>query len=266
MNKDQIPKRIFYVWGAGERKRRDVNTCILSWKLAMPDYEIIEINEKSTEYFDFQKELQENRWFREIYSRKMYAYVADYIRVNVLYKHGGIYLDTDVFALKSLDKFLSEPAFVGIQGNTKEIGQEWVEPAILGAKKENKFLELVANFYQNEIWNSPLYMIPDIFQHFLSCNYSVNKFPDKQNQGIIHLNDITLYPEEYFIPCRLNQEFTFDKIGEKTHTVHLFEGSWNKPEIRYFLKNKHKYPLYFINIMGFLKHLFRLRLGVLQKK
>ena len=29
---NDIPKRIFYVWGAGEPKKRDVNLCILTWK------------------------------------------------------------------------------------------------------------------------------------------------------------------------------------------------------------------------------------------
>ena len=48
-----IPKRIFYVWGAGERKPRDVQVCIQTWRQIMPDYEIIEINENSNQYFDF---------------------------------------------------------------------------------------------------------------------------------------------------------------------------------------------------------------------
>ena len=38
-----IPKRIFYVWGANEPKRPDVELCIKTWKYANPDYEIIEI-------------------------------------------------------------------------------------------------------------------------------------------------------------------------------------------------------------------------------
>ena len=39
-----IPKRIFYVWGANERKPRDVLACIQSWRQNCADYEIIEIN------------------------------------------------------------------------------------------------------------------------------------------------------------------------------------------------------------------------------
>lgn len=251
-----IPKRIFYVWGAGEKKRRDVNLCLLSWREKLPDYEIIEINEESKKYFDFQKELETNRWFRTVYERKMYAFVADYVRVKILYEHGGIYLDTDVAVLKNFDRFLNEPAFVGIQGNYKEIAQEWTEPAILGAQKGNKFIGRVLDFYNEKIWQEPVYMIPDIFQYFLAKDYGIKSYLDKENQEIIALGDITLYPERYFIPYRLNQEFSFDCIEEDTHTIHLWGGAWNKQGARYFLKNKHRYSIRRIDMMLKLKKLF----------
>ena len=50
-----IPKRIFYVWGANEKKPRAVQVCVQTWRQIMPDYEIIEINENNTKYFDFKK-------------------------------------------------------------------------------------------------------------------------------------------------------------------------------------------------------------------
>ena len=115
-----IPKRIFYVWGAGERKPRDVQVCIQTWRQIMPDYEIIEINENSNQYFDFNENLRTNKFFRTVYENKMWAYVADYIRIKTLYDHGGIYFDTDVSAVRPLDKFLKNRAFVGIQ-NTEYV-------------------------------------------------------------------------------------------------------------------------------------------------
>ena len=242
-----IPKRIFYVWGAGEKKRRDVNLCLLSWKREMPDFEIIEINENSVEYFNFQEELKQNVYFKAVYERKMHAFTADYIRLKVLYEHGGIYLDTDVFALKSLDKFLNEPAFVGIQGNTQDTDYDWVEPAILGAKAGNPFIKEVLDFYENEIMKTPLSMIPEIFMIYLKKLYGVEKFSAKREQEIIRLKDITLYPERYFIPYRFNQEFSFDCIEEDTHTIHLWGASWNSSYTRFFQTHKHKMPLWLID-------------------
>lgn len=119
-----IPKRIFYVWGIGDKKRRDVKLCIQSWRQVMPDYEIIEINENSKKYFDFQENLRTNKWFRTVYNNKMWAFVSDYIRVKVLHDNGGIYFDTDVSAVRPLDIFLGQPAFVGMQNTS------YTEPAV----------------------------------------------------------------------------------------------------------------------------------------
>lgn len=244
-----IPKRIFYVWGAGEKKKRDVNLCMLSWHKVMPDYEIIEINEDSVEYFNFKEELQNNQYFKMVYERKMYAFVADYIRIKVLYEHGGIYFDTDVCALNKLDKFLTEPAFVGIEGTVADIGVDWVEPAILGSQKGNKFLKRLVDFYDNEILKTPLYIMPDIFMTFLKSEYDIAPFVPKSHQEIIRLPDITLYPEKYFIPYKMNEEFSFDCIEPETCTMHMWNGSWNNKEIRYFQTHKHKMPLWLLDIV-----------------
>ena len=257
-----IPKRIFYVWGANQVKKRDVNLCLLSWHQKLPDYEIIEINENSTEYFNFQEELKNNKYFKMVYDRKMYAFVADYIRIKTLYENGGIYFDTDVCALKTLDEFLNEPAFIGIEGTKDTIGQDWVEPAILGAQKGNPFIKKILDFYNNEILKTPLYILPEIFMKFLKECYNIEDFLPKEEQKVIRLKDITLYPEKYFIPYRLNQEFNFECIEPETCTMHLWHGSWNNSNIRYFQEHKHKYPLWIldniIKLKTFMNSIFKI--------
>lgn len=232
-----IPKRIFYVWGVNDDKKRDVLACMQSWRQNCPDYEIIEINEASTEYFNFQEELNNNRWFKTVYERKMWAYVADYIRIKTLYNNGGIYLDTDVTVLKPFDKFLNDPAFVGIQCS----GQwNYVEPAILGAQKGNKFLENILDFYNKKIWEEPIYTMPQIFEYYLQRIYNIYSYPSKNEQEIIELDDLTIYPEKFFIPFEYGQKFHHKCIEEDTHTIHWFGGSWCNEETRFFLTNKHK--------------------------
>ena len=232
-----IPKRIFYVWGINDEKKRDVQVCIQTWRQYLPDYEIIEINENSKEYFDFQKELQNNKWFKTVYERKMYAFVADYIRVKVLYENGGIYLDTDVSVVKPFDSdLLTNPAFVGIQSGGKD---SLTEPAILGAQQGNKFLKEILKFYNQQIWTEPIYTIPEIFKYYIEKMYSIKEFPLKNMQKIIYLKDITLYPEKYFIPFEFGEKFSPECVEQETYTIHWFGGSWVNPEILHFLKHKH---------------------------
>jgi len=243
----QLPKKIFYVWGHNEILKESAKMCIATWKKYLPDYEIIQINEQSIDYFNFQKELNTNKWFQTVYNRKMWAYVADYVRIKTLYDNGGIYLDTDVEVCKSFNDIINNSAFVGIQDSSIDGNNDFVEPAILGACKHNLFLKKILGFYNNLIWTEPIYTMPEIFKFFLK-DYNVMPFPAKKNQKIIYLNDIVIYPEEYFIPYRSVQKFTERCLTPNTHTIHKWGGSWYKPETIFFLKNKHLYSLDELNL------------------
>lgn len=242
-----IPKRIFYVWGFNEPQNAGVKFCINSWKQNLSDYEIIEINESSIEYFNFKEELKNNEWFKCVYDRKMFAFVADYIRIKVLYENGGIYLDTDVSVVKDFGKILNEPMFVGIQDSSKDGHDDIVEPAVMGAQKGNEFLKEILSFYDRNseinVWNSKLSIMPEIFKNKLEKIYGKQFYPIKSKQEIIKYKDITIYPEKYFIPFRCSQRFDTKCIDKDTYTIHWFGGSWTQSHIRFFLEHKHSMPL-----------------------
>lgn len=231
-----IPRRIFYVWGAGEKKPRDVQVCIQTWRQVMPDFDIIEINQDDTRFFNFAENIQRNKFFKIMYENRLWAFIADYIRVRVLHDHGGVYFDTDVSAVQSLDKFLADDAFVGMQSSTH------TEPAILGARAGNAFLKKVLDFYENDFWRLPIYTIPEIFRYILARDYGIGDFPPRQSQHLIHGADITIYPERVFIPFRGTDEFTPSCVCGDTHTIHWFGGSWTKTAVMDWMRNKHIRP------------------------
>ncbi len=231
-----IPRRIFYVWGAGEKKPRDVQVCIQTWRQVMPDYEIIEINQNDTRYFDFLENIKSSKFFKTMYENRLWAFMADYIRVRVLHDFGGIYFDTDVSVVRPLDKFLNDDAFVGMQDS------EYTEPAVLGATQGNKFLQRVLDFYDTDFWKMPIYTIPQIFRHVLSRDYDINDFPTREKQQLIKTTDISIYPERVFIPFRCADDFQPQCIEQDTHTIHWFGGSWAKSAIMDWMKNKHINP------------------------
>ena len=84
-----IPKVIHYCWFGRGEKPELVQRCIESWRKFCPDYKIVEWNEDN---FD----ISCNRWCKEAYELKKWAFVSDYARLKAVYDHGGIYLDTDV--------------------------------------------------------------------------------------------------------------------------------------------------------------------------
>ena len=103
-----IPKKIHYCWVGGNSKPPLVKKCIQSWKKYCPDYEIIEWNESN---YDISK----NIYMKQAYEAKKWAFVTDYMRLDIIYEHGGIYLDTDVELIKNIDDLLSNEAFAGIE-------------------------------------------------------------------------------------------------------------------------------------------------------
>ena len=105
----KIPKVIHYCWFGGNPKPKLVQKCIHSWKKYCPDYEIIEWNESN---FDISSC---PLYVRQAYDVKKWAFVSDYARLKIIHTCGGIYLDTDVELIKSLDSLLEYNAFFGFE-------------------------------------------------------------------------------------------------------------------------------------------------------
>ena len=101
-----IPKIIHYCWFGGAELPEKDRKCIESWKKFCPDYQIIEWNENN---YDVTK----NTYMYQAYQAKKWGFVPDYARLDIIYQHGGIYLDTDVELVKNLDSLLENDAFMG---------------------------------------------------------------------------------------------------------------------------------------------------------
>lgn len=228
-----IPKRIFYVWGYGERKSKVADICIENWRVLMPDFEIIEINEKSKDWFDFDYEYENNLWFKTVYDLKMWAYVSDYMRVKTLYDHGGVYLDTDVTAYKNFTPLLNDKMFIG---NTPI---NLPDPCVMGAETKHPVLRAMYDFYQSQIWKSDKYVITHIFKKVFN-----NLYGEKLNKDrAFYSENLVIYPYQYFTPSYYAEEFTHKAIKEDTYSMHWQGNSWVTKKNLYFLSNKHKIPL-----------------------
>lgn len=214
--KKRIPQIIHYCWFGSKRKPKLVRECIKSWEKYLPEYEIIEWNEKNADL--------SHPFVKEAYRLEKWAFVSDYIRLKVLYEYGGIYLDTDMMLLKSLDDFLSNECFFGAEQ------YDIISCGVIGAKKQNNFIKkcLIGydDFFYGKLidWNDFVITlkITDIFKK----QYNFYDDFDK----LIELNDITVYPINFFYPFPLvNKDdiLNYKKyIQEESYAVHLWIGSW----------------------------------------
>ena len=95
-----IPKIIHYCWFGEKEIPGNLKKYMDSWKKYCPDYQIKLWNESN---FD----VSTHPFIRAAYESEAWAFVSDYARLKIIFDYGGIYLDTDVELIKSLDSLLT---------------------------------------------------------------------------------------------------------------------------------------------------------------
>lgn len=213
-----IPKIIHYCWFSGDKKPALIRKCIRSWKKHLPDYEIKCWDGNS---FDFDS----LDFTREAMSVKQYAAAADYVRLYALYNYGGIYLDSDVEVFKSLDPFLDNVFFSGIDRN--RCGNEYkdfIEAGIMGSKKGFEYLHECMEYYETHHFIHPdgsydnkTTMAPEVYAR-QAYRYG---FVTKDTEQLL-TNGIHIYPRTVFANGNYiydHQDVDYDPLTALHHNM-----------------------------------------------
>lgn len=218
-----IPKKVNYIWLGGKPKSNFANICLETWREKLQDYEIIEWNENNLE---LDRLCKENRFLSECRKRKLWAFMADYLRLYVLYNFGGIYMDVDVQVLKSFDDLLENKMFIGYEYFSRDYDDCVTEgTGIMACEPENPIIKECLDYYKEEIWNSNAYYIPTILTIVF------------KRHGV---TDYKIYPVDFFAPYDYRKDFSPTCVTSNTHTIHWFQASWHENKnIGLFLQTKH---------------------------
>ena len=194
-----IPKTIHYVWMGKNPKPKKILKCIKTWK-RLKGYEIIEWNEEN---FD----IDSHPFVKEAYKNKKWAFVSDYVRAWAIYNYGGIYLDTDVYVIRTLDDLLDNKAFVGYES------PDYPFTAVFGAEKKHPFIKNILDYYDS--LDSYKFNFKD--NNTLSVSeLLIKKYKCKKgNQEQLLKTGIKVYEDG--ILCN---------PSNNSKTIHLFFGSW----------------------------------------
>ena len=212
-----IPKVIHYCWfGKGELPNL-AKKCIASWKKYCPDYKIVCWNEDNFN-------INENKYAKEAYDAKKWAFVSDYVRLKVLYDEGGIYLDTDVEIIKPIDPIIENMGFMGFD-------DAGIVSTGLGFACEKG----------NELVGELLKDYSDIPFKLSDGTYDITPCPKRNTETMKRLGfdpdvkdqifmGIHIYPEDYF--CPLKYYTGKKKITANTYSIHHFCASWTSSTSR----------------------------------
>lgn len=231
--KKVIPRKIHYCWfGRGDMPKPLLKN-IDSWRNYCPDYEIIRWDEDN---YDISK----NLYMRQAYEHRMWSFVSDYARLDVIHQYGGIYLDTDVEVIRPFDELLGYDMFCGFQD------KDYISFGLgYGAKGDHPILKDMLDLYEDLVFANedgslnrtpcPVYQTDVLKRHGLQAN------------GLPQSGDHYLaLSREYFSP------FTSLGLGwitEHTFSIHQYAGSWQGKTLR---EDRHSFLV---------KHMVRLECG-----
>ena len=210
-----IPKVIHYCWFGGQSLPQSAERCIKSWQTFLPDYEIKRWDESN---FDV------NRipYTRKAYKAGKYAFVSDYARFWVIYNYGGLYFDTDVEVVKSLDDIIRTGPFMGVE----QIGREKiaVNPGLgFGAFAGMSALkDLLVMYEEMSFINDHAELSKNNIVE-IATRYLI-KGGLQNTQQIQMCSGFTIYPVDYFCPIDYNTRELC--ITNNTRTIHHFAESW----------------------------------------
>lgn len=208
---ETIPKVIHYVWLGGKQIPKILQKCIDSWKRYCPDYDIICHNENN---YDIDK----IPYMKDAYIKGAYGFVPDYARLDILYSDGGIYLDTDVELVRSLDDLLYQDGFCCVE--------KWQTINFGGGSGAKKGLKIIKKLmdYREQI----LFIDEKGLMNKNTCGYYDTKFfinhGYKLSGEVQNIGGLNIYPYEVFH----SYDYMSGRINKSSNTygIHHFNGGW----------------------------------------
>jgi hypothetical protein len=209
-----IPKVIHFFWFSGESYPDDVKRYMDSWRKYCPEYEI--------KNWTLDNYSSDNIFFNEAIECKKWAFASDYARADIIYRYGGIYLDSDVELIKNFDDLLYHDAFIGFESDKE------VDPGSgFGAQKGNPIIKEFRSIYKD--------------MHFVNYDGSYNMIPCPNyytkilkrhglfpNGSYQLLDNIAVYPVTSFCPHSYVSGLMY--IEEDTYSIHHHAGSWTSAD------------------------------------
>lgn len=210
-----IPKVIHYCWFGYGTYPAIFDKCMESWKKYCPDYDIKLWNEDT---FD----VSSIPYVKEAYDNKKWAFVVDYVRMFILNKEGGLYLETDTEILKPLDDLLDTGLFICQAGDAVTI-------PVLGAEKNNVFLQAMMEYYEGRHFKLDDGTLDCTTVNNVASKILKEKFNMVRSDTIQHLDpNITVYPERYFFTDWSSGRM---KYTESNYVIHYAEASWQEGQL-----------------------------------
>jgi mannosyltransferase OCH1-like enzyme len=207
----KIPKIVHFVWVGPNKPNEFIQKCIDSWVKFLPDFEIRIWNEANLPVHI--------PYLKNALEKKKWANISNFARLYSINEFGGIYFDSDFELIKSIpNEMLDVDSFFSFQDDGIEVNN-----AIMGARKGHYFVkllldQLIKNFdgAEEAHLSSPRLTTIELNKIGLKFNTS----------NISVINDIVIYPKEYFHPFPYDGQLLYSDIKPNTIGIHHWTKTW----------------------------------------
>ena len=196
-----IPKLIHVCWFGGGRMSRQIQRCMRAiYALESHGYRVQFWDESNYD-------VQASPRVHAAYSAKRWSLVSNYVRLDVLNRHGGIYLDTDIEVVRPFDELLDYDFFLGFMWDCA------LGTAVIGSVPGHPILQDILRSYDE---------VPTAFKspnNDTFTEYFLNMVPGFQLNG----------REQAIANVFVADKFVFEQpslFKRKNYTIHHFEQSW----------------------------------------
>ena len=229
---DELPYNIWMYWenNSGKEKPVYLDLCYKTIQKNCPNFKIRLLNEKSVKDFlpDLRSDLDSKL--------EKIPMKSDYIRYNLLYRYGGIWLDSDIIVFKDLSdivKKLKKYEYVGFgcNGTTEKCKQSsggYLKPSnwVMVSRKKSKLLgkciekaDKMLDIYDNKYFNTHYHilgrnLIWDSIQEIKSNDknwdylHMSSKCVERNSNGKKYTNKVNMTMEDVDEYCKDKMYFT----------------------------------------------------------
>lgn len=132
------------------------------------------------------------------YNDKKWAFAADVLRLWVVYKYGGVYMDVDFDFQKPLDDLLDHSAFICY--HPTQPNDHTVVNGVFGAEEGHQMMKALVDEVQDSAWWVGPEMVGRTIKKWLNMPYEVQHYLFKErmeNEHDIQCVDWKLFDSEY---------------------------------------------------------------------